>query len=246
MTKLSWRIKLGAGLLSAFLAMLGAHFLIFRDWHHLAIFTLHDVAFLPFEVLIVTMILHELLEHRARRERVRKLSMVIGAFFSEVGSELLRRLSVFDTDRTLRDLFSGSAEWDAGRIATTCAALSGHGFALDAARGDLAALRSFLQEKRGFLLRLLENPNLLEHESFTDALWAVFHLAEELEHRTDLGRLGANDLGHLSGDVKRAYSTLIIEWLGHLRHLKESYPYLFSLAVRRNPLDPEARVALTD
>jgi len=30
------------------------------------------------------------------------------------------------------------------------------------------------------LLGLLGNPNLLEHDSFTDLLWAVFHLMEEL------------------------------------------------------------------
>jgi hypothetical protein len=33
----------------------------------------------------------------------------------------------------------------------------------------------FLLEERDFLLRLLENPTLLEHESFTDLLRAVFH-----------------------------------------------------------------------
>ena len=33
---------------------------------------------------------------------------------------------------------------------------------------------------------------------------------------------------------------LIIEWLAYMKHLKESYPYLFSLAVRTNPFDPAA------
>jgi len=80
--------------------------LAFRDFHHLAIFTLHDIAFLPVEVLIVTMILHELLERRARREKLHKLSMVIAAFFSEVGAELLRRIAVFDAaDATVREAF---------------------------------------------------------------------------------------------------------------------------------------------
>jgi hypothetical protein len=46
--------------------------------------------------------------------------------------------------------------------------------------------------------------------------------------------------------MRRAYATLTVEWLGQMRHLKESYPYLFSLAVRRNPLDPAARVEIAD
>ena len=45
---------------------------------------------------------------------------------------------------------------------------------------------------------------------------------------------------HLSGDITRAYGLLVREWLAHMEHLKREYPYLFSLAVRMNPFDPEA------
>jgi hypothetical protein len=40
--------------------------------------------------------------------------------------------------------------------------------------------------------------------------------------------------------MKRAYLLLISEWLAYLKHLKENYPYLFSLSVRTNPFDPNA------
>ena len=45
---------------------------------------------------------------------------------------------------------------------------------------------------------------------------------------------------HIGGDVKRVYTLLVTEWLEYLRHLQIQYPYLFSLAVRTNPLDPHA------
>jgi hypothetical protein len=61
-----------------------------------------------------------------------------------------------------------------------------------------------LKAKADFLLRLLENPNLLEHESVTKLLRAVFHLAEELSWRQDIAALPDSDLNHLSGDVTRA------------------------------------------
>jgi len=89
-------------------------------------------------------------------------------------------------------------------------------------------------------LRLLENPNLLEHESFTELLWAVFHLTEELCSRVDLKQFPDADFQHLSGDIKRAYVLLIAEWLAYMKHLRDSYPYLFSLAARMNPFDPKA------
>jgi len=71
-------------------------------------------------------------------------------------------------------------------------------------------------------------------------LWAVFHLTEELNSRADTRGLPDTDYKHLSGDIKRAYVILISEWLSYMKHLKVDYPYLFSLAVRTNPFDPNA------
>jgi len=111
---------------------------------------------------------------------------------------------------------------------------------VESQKGDLENLKNFLLEKRAFLLGLLENPNLLEHESFTELLWAVFHLTEELAFRIDLKQLPKTDVQHLSGDIRRAYVLLISEWLAYMKHLRDSYPYLFSLAARMNPFDPHA------
>ena len=101
-------------------------------------------------------------------------------------------------------------------------------------------IKNLLVGKRDFMIRLLENPLLLEHETFTDLLWAVFHLTEELEGRTDLSTLSDADYAHLSGDIGRAYNLLVREWLLYMRHLEKNYPYLFSLAVRMNPFNPDA------
>ncbi|MBI5656126.1 MAG: hypothetical protein HZC44_04605, partial [Geobacter sp.] len=98
--------------------------------------------------------------------------------------------------------------------------------------------------RRQFMLGLMGNPNLLEHDEFTDLLWAVFHLIEELEARQNFIGLPEADLDHLSGDIRRAYVNLLRQWLVYMQHLKNDYPYLFSLAVRTNPLNPEARVVI--
>ena len=123
--------------------------------------------------------------------------------------------------------------------------LKAHQVRMDCERGDLAGLKEFLTARRGFLLGLLENQNLLEHETFTELLWAVFHLMEELDSRRDVLALARPDCEHIAGDIKRAYVILIIEWLAYMRHLKKDYPYLFSLAVRTNPFDPKASVEVT-
>jgi hypothetical protein len=94
------------------------------------------------------------------------------------------------------------------------------------------------------MLRLLENPILLEHEGFTDCLWAVFHLEEELVARESLRNLPAPDLAHLGVDAERAYSRLLAQWLAYMIHLRQAYPFLFSFLARTNPLRPGARAEI--
>ena len=80
--------------------------------------------------------------------------------------------------------------------------------------------------------------------SFANLLLAVFHLTEELTQRQDLGHLTPGDREHLAGDIERAYVALIAEWLDYMQHLQKNYPYLFSLAWRINPFDPEASAVI--
>lgn len=85
---------------------------------------------------------------------------------------------------------------------------------------------------------------MLEHESFTELLQAVFHLTEELAHRKDVTQLPDADYQHLANDTKRAYILLVHEWLEYMNYLKDNYPYLFSLAMRTNPFDQDASVVI--
>ena len=115
-----------------------------------------------------------------------------------------------------------------------------HDYKVDIQKADLVNLRNFLISKRDALLRLLENPTLLEHESFTQLLQAVFHLTEELGARRELEDLPAKDYGHLAVDIQRAYGLLVHQWVAYMKHLKDKYPHLFSLAIRMNPFDENA------
>jgi len=86
-----------------------------------------------------------------------------------------------------------------------------------------------------YLLTLLENPNLLEHDRFTDLLWATTHLDEELGARASLKDLPEEDLEHLAVDIERMYDHLASEWLDYVQHLQANYPFLFSLVLRTHP-----------
>ena len=86
---------------------------------------------------------------------------------------------------------------------------------------------------------LVSNPNLLEHERFTDLLRATFHLMEELAARGSFEELPPSDLEHLGGDAQRVFRRLARAWIAYARHLKRDYPYIFSVLVRTHPLQEE-------
>jgi hypothetical protein len=212
------------------------HFLIFHDVYYLFFYLLLDIAFLPLEVFFVVLVVERMLATREQKVMMQKLNMVIGAFFSEVGNELLSCfLDGFKGRDDLCNNLTVSQQWDhqnfknALKYTTTCA------FEPDSLKLDLAKLRKLLVAKREFLLRLLENPNLLEHERFTDLLWATFHLTEELEARPSLENIPSADLVHIFNDIQRAYGYLLKEWLYYVEHLKKNYPFLYSLIVRTQP-----------
>ncbi len=240
---LSQRVLFGLLLISLSLFFYALHYAIFRDLHHIFLYLIGDIAFVFIEVLIVTLILHHILSEREKQAMLKKLNMVIGAFFSEAGTPLLKFFSHFDkeAEKLSKQLIVDNS-WTPEHFERMRLALQKHEYEIDSKSGDLKGLQSFIIEKRAFLLRLLENPNLLEHDEFTELLWAVFHLAEELSHRKSVTDLPDTDYRHLSGDMKRAYRFLIREWLSYMEHLKKNYPYLFSLAIRTNPFNPDAIV----
>ena len=245
MAKVSWKITLGVSLVVCSAILYSVHYLIFRDAQHIFIYLVGDIAFLPVEVLLVTLVVHQLLSEREKRVMLKKLNMVIGAFFSEVGTKLLASfIGVDATSSEKREKLSAPGAWHEQHVKELVKFFRNCEYRAEPGAKDFEELKALLTSKREFMLGLLENPNLLEHESFTEMLWAVFHLTEELEAREDFSKLPASDIKHIEGDLKRAYTSLTVEWLFYMDHLKRNYPYLFSLAVRTNPFDASASVVV--
>lgn len=190
---------------------------------------------------VVASITDIFLKRREEEFRRQKLNMVAGLFFSELGTGLLRQLTQLDPKlEGLYQILKVSNEWKNKDFYKAKKSLKEHRFGINSRRGDLLKLREYLQNRANFLLRMLENPILQEHGDFTDLLRAVFHLRDELLNRIDLSEIPDADRQHLEGDIVRAYKLLILEWLSHMHYLKDNYGYLFSLALRVNPFDPDA------
>jgi hypothetical protein len=246
MSDRKWTLTLAIILIALSAVLYILNFVLFHNLQYIEIYLLGDLAFLPIEVLLVTIILHQLLERRDRQMKLEKLNMVIGTFFSTVGTDLLTYFS--DHDPHIPDLRKElviSESWSEGDFIRVSATLSKYSCNVVITEIDLPWLRAFLVTREDFMVRLLENPMLLEHELFTQLLQGVFHLTDELKHRKDLTLLPENDQQHLAADICRAYRLLIIQWLEYMHYLKMQYPYLFSFAVRTNPFDEQASVIIS-
>lgn len=251
--KLGWRLKIAILLVMAAAILYMIQYLIFHEPKTELFYMGIDIAFLPIEVLLVVIVIESAISQREKGIMLEKLNMVIGAFFSEVGTVLLDEISKFDKKSyAIHKMLIINANWGDDDFVTAKNTLKGLSYDLEI-RGDdpdslefLINTKELLKSNRKFLLALLENPNLLEHETFTELLRAVFHLTEELEKRMDLTNLPKADYEHLKIDTERVYNLLIFEWLEYMEHLMINYPYLFSLAIRTNPFDPEAKVEIQD
>lgn len=180
-----------------------------------------------------TELLMERRQEAARRER---LQMLISLFFSEIGKKLLTIIARADSERDkCTEVFALAQDWKTTDFARALKGSSELKFEVVPERLALLELKQHMDRSGTLLINLLSNSALHEHERFTELLVAIFHLRDELINRTDLEHSPTPDLVHLAGDANRIYKPLTLHWLEHKRHLKGSYPFLYSLAVRMNP-----------
>ncbi len=242
MVAIPWQVRLGILLVSCSIIVYLTKLTVIDNISGTIEYIFNSFGFLFINVLLVTLVINELLSRRARNARLEKLNMVIGIFFTEVGNELLKKIIPYDpesADFGSSFVLLGKERPDEKGMQKV---VVDHRFQVDHEKIDFVEIHTFLQEKRNFLLRLMENPVMLEHQSFTALLQSAFHLTAELGHREDIARLSLSDKIHLAGDISRVYRALSSEWVHYMGYLNRNYPYLYSLAVRTNPFDSNASI----
>ena len=91
---LTHKVLFGMSLILLSVFVYAIHYLIFRDAHHIFLYMVGDVAFVFVEVLLVTLIIHQILSEREKRSMLKKLNMVIGCISrSEVSIPSSRAIS---------------------------------------------------------------------------------------------------------------------------------------------------------
>ncbi|MFA9398983.1 MAG: hypothetical protein ACERKV_12075, partial [Clostridiaceae bacterium] len=90
-----WRIKLGVVLLLVSFVLYFINYLIFHDIEHIVTFFTEDLAFIPIEILVVTLIVEEIIDKREKQQLMEKMNMIVGVFFTEMGTGILEFCTKF-------------------------------------------------------------------------------------------------------------------------------------------------------
>jgi len=85
MRRHAWLVATAAILIALSAVAYSVHYLLFHDVHHIFVYLVGDIAFVPIEVLLVVLVLERMLSRREKQLVHQKLNMVIGTFFSELG-----------------------------------------------------------------------------------------------------------------------------------------------------------------
>lgn len=232
-------IKTAVILITLAVILHGVHFLIFKDFHHIMLYLLGDIAFIPLDVLIVTVVIDQLLEKRERNERVKKLNMLVGLFYQEMGLILLKSFSYIDPERSnLKASCKINQNWKTEDFKTAHQHVQKMSKTVEIERVDIPALTETLKAQKSLLINLIANPALLEHETFSELLMSVSHLLEELQLREKIQKKSPsyNNIEHIQLDIERVYGHLLVQWLHYVEHLRNDYPFLYATAIATNPI----------
>lgn len=212
------------------------HYLIFRDLHHLAIFGLHELAFVPLEVILVTLGLDQLVEKTHREEARSKVSIIETLYFNESGSTMLRYLTSFDPDAArLRELLQVTQDWRSSDFRQAIRQLKSYPFLLDLDRIDFFGLHYHLSQRHEYYRSMLENPALTQSEAFTEMIMKIYLLWEELDGRTNLYQLPEKDRSYLAELLHEIYRELTEYWLDNVYNHSIHNRFRLHRAIESNP-----------
>ncbi|MGL5615015.1 MAG: hypothetical protein ACRDD2_02125 [Sarcina sp.] len=229
-------ILIGVVLISISLILFYLQCFIFDDLQHTLSLLFTNIAFIPMNIFFTAFVIENLIEKRNTHHKMEKLLMIKGVFFSEFGSELLEKFAKHDESvKKISDEAHINKNWSSQEFKQLNKTLDNHNFEVNIENLDLEKLSILINKKNNFLLSIITNPTLMEHESFSDMTIALFHLKEELQDIYINTDSICCDKEHIKQDIKVLYRLMAKSWASYMKHLKEEYPTLFVKAMTHNP-----------
>lgn len=204
--------------------------LIFHDERTTAFYLLQDLAFMPVTIAIATLVVGELVDEREKKERLEKTKMLTSSFFTGIGAFLIREiLRMTDADGFVHEVVKNGAE-QSGTVGEIQRQLENEKLNVHIDATGYTKIQQIIRSNQTNILVIASNPLIIEHECFSEMLWGVFHLMDEFRLRGSWDDLSEQDIGHFNQDFEKVLRLLLMNWVGNVRYLKETYPAFYAAA----------------
>ncbi len=125
-----------------------------------------------------------MLNRREEESKRKKLHMLVGVFFDEIGHTLLKQLvEHLPLPEEDRRRFEFTAQWNRRDFRALSNFSTTLPLMLERPEQLVASSWQAIPAVKPLLIRLLENPAVLEHGAFSELLLALFHFEQELGFR---------------------------------------------------------------
>lgn len=223
-------------LLSVFFYVI--HFAIFGDAVKTISGLMLSLAYVPLGVTYQILVLDKLFEARLKIRSTRKINMILGSFYYEVGNSILKTIAEVDENiNSLQSLWVISEDWKQIDFSKLEAFVSEYRCCIDMDILQYERISDILKEQGGFLLSLVINPNLEEYEEFTNMIISILHMRDLLVNRNKNKILEDYEKYYLKHEICNLYRFLLIEWVKYMNYLRDFYPSLFIRALMNSPFD---------
>jgi hypothetical protein len=212
------------------------NFLLYGDAHHLMELFTEELAFMPVYVFITAVFAERMLSRSEKAEMSRRTNALVGTFYNEIGYDIVKKLIKFDSNS---DILKAKISFDKGldtpkvkaihRLAET------YTYGAPNGKEDIIEIGELLSAKKDFMLIMMSNASLLEKDEFSELLLSVNHIHEALKTIDEISSISKDLTDHFHSDLEKAYRCLIGVWVSYLSFIYKEDPYLYMLAIAKNP-----------
>ena len=143
------KLILGALLISLSIAIYFLQIVLFNDSRNTEFYFLQDMAFVPLQVLFVTLILDEILNMREKQLKVKKMNLIISTFYSELGITLVKSLSEFILNfDQLKSELNANTNWSNINSKKMRKTINNFKVIADSRKGNLESLKNYLIDQK--------------------------------------------------------------------------------------------------
>lgn len=224
------------------IAIYAIHYIIFGELKATVSGLVLSLAYVPIGVIFNILILDKIFEKSKEIRLERRMNIVIGSFFHEIGNGLMNVIVAGDENIALLNyLCDASVEWEHKDFKKLSEFVEDYECKINIDNIDLNELRAVIENKEDFVLDLIINSNLDEYEGFSEMLMRILHVRDEFDVLFIDGYLTLKDKEHMTNDICNAYKDLLGFRVNYIENLKDYYPLMFTRLMKNSPFRAECK-----